>query len=229
MTAKDPPDSAVQDADLVRYLDGELDTADRKRVADALASDPTLSRRMEQLRARASRLTALRQAIDPDPSEVPTHGTAPHVSKVVELNAAWAAQQGVEPHIVAPYRPMPGYLRAAAVIAALLAASLLVPPVRAWIVATFRSIAGEDAEAAAIGQPDTLMPINTFSISFATAAPAFTIEFTAAPAAGRLVIASTAGGRVSAEVHGEPGPTEELQRMSDGRLRVVNQPVSTAD
>lgn len=138
------PDAAVTDADLIRYLDGEQDDAERARIEAALAGDPALAVRLEQLRRRGQSLKPLLEATDPRPQESvrPARPPASAGPDVIDLNAAWAAQQGVEPHVVRPYRPLPGWVRAAAILAFLLAGSLLVPPVRAWLAGVLASVLG---------------------------------------------------------------------------------------
>ncbi|MGD8276855.1 MAG: zf-HC2 domain-containing protein [Gemmatimonadota bacterium] len=228
MTANHSPDAAVDDADLVRYLDGELDGRERARVEHAVAHDPSLAARLEQLRGRSARLSALLEGTDP---ELAAEGNARRTrgagGKIIELNAAWAAQQGMPARMVPPPRPVPGWLRAAAIIAVLLGGSLFVPPVRAWIVDLFqaRTEPGEDT----IGVPGSvpLVPVDTFGIGFESAATAFVIEFTSAPAAGSLTVEWLAVDSVTAERY-SAGGNEEFMRMSEGLLRVRNGAASTA-
>ena len=239
MTSNHSPGAAVTDAELIRYLDGELDDDERDRIDEALAGDPVLARRLAQLRTRAERLSALLGATDAAPAvaAAPPAASAPVAAappaapaRVIDLNAAWAAQQGVPPHPVRPYRPLPGWFRAAAVVAFLLAGALLVPPVRAWIAGVLTRVfdGGDEATPATGSQPVATTPIDTLSITFATGSATFTIEFAAAPAAGRLVVERTQVDSVSASLY-TAGGREGLQRVRSDLLRVANTAGSTAD
>jgi hypothetical protein len=227
MTSNHSPGAAVTDAELIRYLDGELDDDERGRIDEALAGDPGLARRFAQLRTRAERLSALLGATDAAPAVAAAPPAAP--AKVIDLNAAWAAQQGVPPHPVRPYRPLPGWLRAAAVVAFLLAGTLLVPPVRAWIAGVLARAFDRGDETTAIGsRPVASPPVDTLSITFATGSATFTLEFAAAPAAGRLVVERTRVDSVFAALY-TAGGGEELQRVRSDLLRIANAAGSTAD
>jgi hypothetical protein len=238
MTSNHSPGAAVTDAELIRYLDGELDDDERGRIDEALAGDPGLARRFAQLRTRAERLSALLGATDAAPAvaAAPPAASAPGAAappaapaKVIDLNAAWAAQQGVPPHPVRPYRPLAGWLRAAAVVAFLLAGTLLVPPVRAWIAGVLARAFDKGDEATAIGsRPVASPPVDTLSITFATGSATFTLEFAAAPTAGRLVVERTRIDSVFAALY-TTGGGEELQRVRSDLLRVANAAASTAD
>jgi hypothetical protein len=234
MTAKNPPD-AVPDADLVRWLDGELDDTERARVEAAVAEDPALAQRLEQLRRRARAFGTLLRAADPvanGAAEPAVRSDGERESKLVELDAAWAAQQGVEPHPVRPYRPLPAWARAAALVAFLLAASLFVPPVRAWIAGVLAPVLGRSEEAPlrglAVPPSAAEAPIDTLSVTFVTDAAAFTIEFAAVPAAGALTVERAQSDSASASVY-TAGGGEELQRIRTDLLRISNASTSTAD
>jgi len=227
MTANHSPDAAVDDADLIRWLDGELDDDERARVDDAVARDPALAARLEQLRGRAARLSALLQGTDPDLAVVAGVSHAP-VAKVIELNAAWAARQGMPARTVPPPQPVPGWLQAAAIIALLLSASLLVPPVRAWIVGLLRPADGPGTFTPIVATPAAALPIDTLGIRFESAATTFTIEFATAPAAGTLSVEWQDVDSVLAERY-SAGGGEELMRIDEGLLRIRNAAASTAD
>lgn len=230
MTREDAPDADVHDGDLIRWLDGDLTAGERARVDRALAADPALAARLEQLRTRAGRLTELLRATDPAPAApAPVVPGPESAGSVIDLNAAWAARQGVAPHVVRQYRPMPGTLRAAIVAGMLLAGALLVPPVRAWLSGVLRpAVVDGNPGTPTVRAPAPAAPIDSLGITFVTEAASFVIEFAAAPAAGVLTIEWTDGDRVSAERY-TAGGGEELQRIRPDLLRVVNGATSSAN
>ncbi len=229
MTANHSPDAAVDDADLIRWLDGELDDDERARVLDAVSRDSALAARLEQLRGRSARFSTLLQGTDPDLAVAgggsPTGGTA--AGKIIELNAAWAARQGGPARPVPPPQAMPGWLRAAAVVGVLLAGSLLVPPVRAWVAGQLRPGAAPDAMIPSGNGNVAALPIDTLGIHFESAATAFTIEFAVAPATGLLTVEWRDVDSVSVESYTAGGA--DLVRVRDDRVRVNNAGTSTSD
>ena len=230
MTANHSPDAAVDDADLVRYLDGELDEHERARVDDAVAREPALAGRLQQLRARSARLSALLTGSDPRSETHATGGQEHHGTgaKIIVLNAAWAAQQGVPARIVPPPRPLPGWLRAAAVIGVLFGGALLVPPVRAWISGLLQSPNEPGEIVTPAGDPTAAIPIDTLGIRFASGAETFTIEFAAEPREGSLT-AEWVDGDSAAVQSFTAGGSVELARVRDDRVRVDNRAATSVD
>jgi len=229
MTANHAPDAAVDDADLVRYLDGELPEPERARVEEALSRDAALSTRLEQLRDHSARFSSLLAGADVKLAAAggSGHATRNNGGKVIELNAAWAAQQGVPARVVPPPRALPVWLRAAAIIAVLLGGSLFVPPVRAWLAGLLEPVRDGAGDSASVPDVPPVVPVDTLGIRFESSAAAWTIEFGSAPSAGVLTVEWTAADSVTAERYSDGGE-EELVRMRAGLLRVRNAPASTA-
>ncbi len=197
MTSNEFADAAT-DAELIRYLDGELDEAERTRMDAALAHDPALAGRLETLRRRNARLRALLNATDPSEAEVrAAHdaivrahatGAAVGIERGATIHSIEAVRQSRARRDVPPPASGSHWLRAAAVIAALLAAGLLVPPVRAWIVDRIESL-GTEVEPDVGASPDT-RPVEAGPVIYTipVTGPTLEILVDAVQAAGELTV-----------------------------------------
>lgn len=114
----------VTDAELIRYLDGELDQTETGLLLDRIRTEPASAARLEQLRARSHALGAMLTHADPD--DLATRRSA---------DAIRSAMRDAHRPARSPA------LRAAAVILLLLAGAMAAPPLRAWIIERARTIA----------------------------------------------------------------------------------------
>jgi anti-sigma factor RsiW len=119
--------SVVTDADLIRYLDGELDGGARASFEQRVAAMPALAARLEKLSRRSSNLSRLLAEVDP--SDGAAGRSELHVR--ARLGAGGRADQ-----------PRRGLWRAVAAVAAILLLALVVPPARAWLLERGRALAG---------------------------------------------------------------------------------------
>ena len=222
MTANHNPGNA--DADLVRYLDGELSAEERARVEAHLATDAALADRFAALKRRSTRLGALLAAVAPSAAETaaadPTRATRP---------ARHPEQRRVGRPVA--WRPgaQSGWLKAAIVIIAISLGAVLVPPVRAWIVHQLQRLAPTQAAAPPAVAPATgpqLEP-GVLDLEF-DVGPSATFEITIEreQAGGELRIRSADAERASATRTGGDGAEEML--VSSGGLKISNVETSTA-
>jgi hypothetical protein len=243
-----PTGPHLDDAELVRWLDGEVasddgDPAAGARLAAHAAACAACGARADLLRARQTRLTALLAEAD-----LPAEAPPPDV--VVRLLRAADARRAAPTAFGAAGRPVRrppgggarGGARLAAACALLAAAGLSAQPVRRWVAAQWtRLTAPVPAPPPATGptrapdlpQPATGVAPSTFTVTFALepGSGPFTVAFDARPAGGTLRVTTdtaraAAGGRVRATATGATG--DELLVLPAG-LRVRNRPTSTAD
>ena len=189
----------MTDAELVRYLDGEIEGGPRAALEARIAAAPGAAARLEALRRRSTRLATLLAELDPPATQV---------------NESAAAIRPVVAAGVAPARawpPGPAPLRWAAAIALLLAAAFTVPPARAWMIERARDVAEalglaaaspEAAPDAPAGSAADAAQAASLSVTFAVSADTFEIQ---APARGRLTVRRGAGAAGSAASAGTPG------------------------
>jgi hypothetical protein len=159
----------VSDADLIRYLDGELDADESERIEAAIAGDDTVAGRLAVLSRRGRNLSAMLGAIDPtdeetrgaDPSRqvAGMPGQAGHISRggaegaeMPLITSMVDARAKREARVSTGGSTGNRWLKAAIIVFALLGAGVMVPPVRAWIVDRLESIGGE-ADTVVDGSP----------------------------------------------------------------------------
>ncbi|HEY8469803.1 MAG TPA: hypothetical protein VIL18_09175 [Longimicrobiales bacterium] len=183
----------VTDAELVRYLDGEIEGAPRTALEARIAAAPDAAARLDMLRRRSTRLSALLAELDPSAEEVQQSAAAirPAVEAGAQASRGW------------PWGP--AALRWAAAVALLLGASAAVPPARAWMIERVRDAAEAlgllDAapepavEAPTVGAQDAPQAMSV-RVTFEVRADTFEIE---APPRGRLIVRRGAGSTGSAE------------------------------
>ena len=237
------PDAAgpgLADAELIRYLDGELDALGRARVERRIADDPAAARRLETLRRRGRRMRELLAAAD---APALGNGRSPHGP---EFPAESAGAADARPAPVIPLNARaPGretgtagrrrFLRAAVVLLALAATALLAPPVRALIAEGLARLAAAFGEEPAVPAATGTAPTADgsagardaeFGAAFDVAAAEFRIEVATGQAAGTLTVRPGAGERGSAAIDGPAGQAELV--VSDGVLRIRNGEDATA-
>ncbi|MGH7472239.1 MAG: hypothetical protein ACRENP_30175, partial [Longimicrobiales bacterium] len=117
-------DNVITDAELVRYLDGEVTGEARTAMAARLANEPESAARLAVLQQRTTTLSRL--LVEVDPAELEVRRSA-HVMKPQVTQAARAS--------------MPTLMKAAAAIVLLFGLAFAVPPVRAWIVDQVMNVA----------------------------------------------------------------------------------------
>jgi hypothetical protein len=204
MTANQSPGRAPSDAELIRYLDGETNAQERGRIDTALAADASLAERLAILRRRGERLSALLADADPDRAVMDSANPARADSRLSRIRPAW--------------------LRAAMIVA-LLGASLLVPPVRAWIIDRIEAVAGFDdpaAESSPDTPPDAGAPL---AYDITVTGSTLEIEIDALQADGELIVhASDAGGARLEPVGAGAG---DPILLSTDRVRIENSAGST--
>ncbi|HEX7090624.1 MAG TPA: hypothetical protein VF192_10860, partial [Longimicrobiales bacterium] len=189
----------MTDAELVRYLDGEIEGAPRAALEARIAAAPDAAARLDTLRRRSARLSALLADLDPPLEEVQQSAAA--IRPMVAAGAARARG----------WLPGPALLRWAAAVALLLGAALAVPPARAWMIQRVRDAAEalglldtapEPAvETPAGAAPDALQAASV-RVTFEVHVDTFEIE---APPRGRLVVHRGPRASGSAEAAGVPG------------------------
>lgn len=204
-------DSAASDAELVRYIDGELEGEERARVEDAVASDPQLAARLDTLRRRQQRLQSMLTRTDPP---VPDRRAAvlANVPSATSSRTAPAGSQWL--------------LRAAAVILVLAGIVSLVPPLRAWIVDQLVRVTAPDPAAPPPPPPLSDVP-DTVGVEFSHSFQNFDFELVNAQRAGSIRIIVADVETVQAEIRTRTG-REEFFRIPEG-LRIVNAPGTVAD
>ncbi len=202
----------ASDAQLVRYLDDELDAEDRARVEAAVEADAALAARLETLRRRGRTLHGLLAATDPP---VPAR-TPPGVVSIASAPSKREAQP-----------PTTWLLRAAAVILVLAGVVSLVPPLRAWVVESLQRLAGTASEMVPPPPPPLLAAPDTMNVDFAHEHTSFDVELIATQPEGRVRIRIADVERASAEIHTRTA-AEELFPIPAG-IRFINTPTSVAD
>ncbi|MGH7555005.1 MAG: hypothetical protein ACREMQ_18550 [Longimicrobiales bacterium] len=190
----------MSDADLIRFLDGEVDGAERESLAARIAADSAATRRLESLRTRTDDLSGWLRDLGPDERDISSAARVirPSVGHSNANRTAWR-------HVIASTPPL---LRAAAIVLLFASAALAVPPARAWMLDTFKRF----ASTLGTGQPvqtndaPSIVPEPTPDISyrFAVRSDTFVVRVTGR-LAGRLMLETTMAEQASAEVRGGPG------------------------
>lgn len=196
----------MTDAELIRYLDGELVDAESEALSARLAAEPGLSERLDTLRRRSARLSVL--LAEADPTDLEVHRSAHAILATLRESS----RQRVLPAASQPwFRRAPVAMRAAAAIALLLGLALAVPPARAWVVERVREV----AEALGLTSPSAPVPEASPDVSGAQPVGAEVgVTFTVAPGTfevqvpqpvGNLILRRGDGATGSAEAPGVPG------------------------
>lgn len=199
----------VTDAELVRYLDGELDPAGDAALLERVRAEPASAARLETLRRRSERLSELLVALDVRggaegaPAMKRLRGTAPaeRTGEVAGTVARAASAPRGRRH------GPPTWLRIAAALGLVLGATFAAPQARAWIGAQARAV----AVALGIAQPAEPAPgrgaapavDGTTIVRFAVTADTFFVDAPLGP--GRLVVRRGPGTAGSARAAGPAG------------------------
>lgn len=229
MTANYSSDPMASDADLIRYIDGELSRDERRRVDAELASNTELTQRMETLRRRSLRLRSLLQATDPSNEEteasnpVPDRGTIASRARELGNTSIQRRRVGDEPRSQLPTV----WLRAAAVLIVLIGGAMVVPPVRAWVIAKIQQITSGDDVSPTLTPPVDAAPLDTLPMRFPVEGTLFEVSVANAQADGRLTIRSTESTTGALTIEGRISGENPL--FSTDRLAIQNSAASTAD
>ncbi len=192
----------LDDADLIRVLDG---AAEDPHVAECAAC----ARRRALLARRGERLASLLEAAD-------------GARRVLTLAAGRRPPAAGQSHRSLP-RWSPARLAAAAVVT-LIAAGGVVPPVRAWVAdratALWHAVRGREAPAAPAAAPTGRAGSSASSVAFVPEPGFFTLHVITRQAEGELVIEPAADSIATASVESGAG-TGEWVVLPDG-LRLMN-------
>ena len=211
MTSHDIPVGHVDDGELVRYLDNELELDSLGQVRSHLAACTECQVKFEAIRTQAERFHQAMANVDLPASAAPPADAAevsiPSIPSSPEVGWGW---------------------RIAAMIAVVIGLTLTVTPARAWLLDTLGSLRTmfQPADQA----PPSLPPETPVmaSVQFAVSDTVLFVEFAVRPRAGTLSLQpGTSETQVSAAMQGGAG-TDELVVFGDG-IRVVNSAESTAD
>jgi len=246
MTANRSPDSgnvAVSDADLVRYIDGELTLDERHRMDAVLKRDAAMTDRLAVLRRRSARLSTLLAAAGPtaveteaanpataNPAPTPAIPAA-DVASIASARTARASRTSAQSagRFRGPAdRGGRVWLRAAIVLLTVLGVAMAVPPVRAWVVDRLERITGQPAEPPSPAVAPAV-PAEHFGVRFAVEGASFSIEMQAVQRTGRLIVRAAAGEEGSADVQGAYGGESFVVIPVRQLLRVQNTAESRAD
>lgn len=212
MTSPDIPVGHIDDGELVRYLDNELELDALAVVRNHLGACTECQAKFEALRAQAERFQQAMADLDLPPAATPT------------VNAPEASIPSI------PSSPAVGWgWRLAAMIAVVVGITLTVTPARAWLLDTLGSMRTlfEPANQTPPSLPPAV-PVTGSSVLFAVTDTVLFVEFAVHPQAGTLSLQrGTSVTEVSAAMKGGSG-NDELVVFGDG-IRVVNTAQSTAD
>lgn len=174
-------DRHMADDEIVRLLDAEEEMPDAAILRAHLAACPQCSARQSVLDRRSRNLSVLLAASDPAMPVMRTPG---------------GSETGVIDIARARRRPpsMPPWLRAAAILAAVVSAALMAPPVRAWLAERVR-IFGDDRAAPEASMPASPTPS---SVSFVPAGAVLTVDVAGVTGGAELRFVAATSSEVSA-------------------------------
>ena len=185
----------MNDAVLIRYLDGELTEGAAAALEARILAAPEARERLEALRRRSAGLTALLAEVAPSEAEVRSSYEAMRPA----LTRAPADGGRVRPR-------RSSTARWAAAAALLLGVTLAVPPLRAWMVERAMGLLERvgvappaSSEAGGTGEPAAGGPAAA-SVAFEVAGEVLAIEVL--HPGGRLLVSSRAGAAGGAELRG---------------------------
>lgn len=201
------PVEHIDDGELVRYLDNELELEAVARVRRHLAACRDCQAKFDALRERAESFRQAMAGIDL-PAAPASEASVPSIHRSPTVSRGW---------------------RMAAMIAVVIGITLTVTPARAWLLETMRSVKTlfQPADQA---PPTTIpdIPVTGSSVRFAVSDSVLFLEFAVRPKSGTLSVQrGTSETQVSATMQGGTGD-DELVVFPDG-VRVVNTTESTAD
>jgi len=211
MTSPDAPLGHIDDGELVRYLDNELELAAVAQVRNHLAVCSECQVRLDELRARAESFHQAMASIDLPPTATPT------------VNDVVASTRSLPRSPTVSWR-----WRIAAMIAVVIGITLSVTPARAWLLETIGSIRTVFQPTVQTPAPPAVVPVTGSSVSFVVSDSVLFVEFAVRPRIGTLSLQrGTSETQVIAAMQGGAGD-DELVVFSDG-VRVVNTIESASD
>lgn len=156
----------VTDAELIRYLDGEMDGRESGLLIERMRAEPAAAARLEELQLRSWRLSAILPHVDPSAQE--TARSADLIRPAIATRA---------PARATSWTPA---LRAAAIILVVLAGALAAPPVRAWIADRLLAVAQAVGLTSSPDAPPApaATPVETpaFAVNFAVTGDTFEVR-----------------------------------------------------
>lgn len=181
---------SVTDAELIRYLDDQLDEAGRIEIAARLANDGASTARLETLAAHSRQLAGWLRAVDPADAAVDNAARAIRNSNIFLVHEAAST----------PWlRAASPVLRAAAVVLLVAGAAMAVPASRNWLLQTIeQTVRALPSGALPENLPSPAGPeiVHTFRVS----GPALIVEVSGTPA-GTLVLERGEGELVTTRTH----------------------------
>lgn len=207
----------ASDGDLVRWLDGEADAAERSRTHAHVAMCDACAERLEMFRRRSARLSTLLTETD-----APLPALSPPLGPVERGRAR-------ERRFRVPRPTASGWLRAAAVVLLVAAVALSVDPVRAWVVDRWTDLEAAFTEDAGVPAPIPVPASESTGgavVSFVPTGEVFRLTFDHPQAGGELVLRVEDGAQASVQIVDGAG---EMLLVLPGGVRVHNSAASTAD
>lgn len=227
-TTRTGDDQHVSEADLVRYIDGELTVAERARVAEHLLGCRGCAAELESLRSARDGFAALLAG-----SPVEELDSARRAMTFAALQAA--AEESAPAPDIAPRREAPGVrtalrlLRAAAVGAVLLGGALVYPPSRAAVADLFNAAVDRAERIAGIEQPvaEQRIRLTGTGIGYIPRSETFVVEIESRQNSGALVLGVASGASVNATAHGGHEIVDLV--ILPGGMRIANTSEATSD
>jgi hypothetical protein len=200
----------LEEDELIRRMDGELDRAETDRVDAHLAACDRCRQALAELEALARRFSTSVALLDPPAS---------HDPRAVRIPAGASASWMASP-----------VWRAAAAIAVLAGLAFAIAPIRAWMAERLGLAIGPAAESPAMVEPiGSDSADDGLRIAFVPEGDRFVVRVAVAQSAGTLTLAATPGDSASAEVVAGAGPAApDLLVLPDG-LGIRNDATATAD
>ena len=210
MTSPENPVGHVDDGDLVRYLDNELELDTLNIVRSHIAGCADCQAKLEAIRDQAQRLREALAKLDVPPAvaTTPDADSIPSVPSSPTVDWRW---------------------RLAAMLAIVVGITLTVTPARAWLLDRLEAVTTLFAPAdPAPAPPEPTTSATASSVLFEITDTTLFVEFAVRPEAGILSLQpGSSDTEVSATMRGGSG-ADELVVFGDG-VRVVNTAESTAD
>jgi hypothetical protein len=204
------------DGDILRFNDGACDWDERIRIEQHLAECPVCCETSQLFEAASNELSLILDELDVEPAAD---------AKERVLVAAQKARRSHE--YPDAWRWRGGSLRAAAILVAVLGASLWVLPVRAWV---FEFLgASQPVQGNSLAAPEVVAPLPppvSSTISFLPTSPTFGVEIGARQTEGSLVLRAGQSASASARVTGRD-PTDAFLVTGNG-IQIDNSEMSTA-
>jgi len=211
MTNPDIPAGHIDDGELVRYLDNELERDAVAVVRTHLAECGECQAKFDAIRGRSERFQLAMLSADDLPVATPADDIVASIApNVTRRGIGWG-------------------WRIAAMLAVVIGITLTVTPARAWLLERLGPVAtllGGSDDAAVSPEPG--VPVVASSVRFSASDTVLFVEFSVRPRGGGVSFdRGTSRTEVSAEVR-SGSATDELVVFGSG-IRIVNSDTSTAD